>query len=413
MVEPTAHLLEFSNRCWLEQLTESVVPQLFDAIVIGVGGFGSSALFHLAERGLNVLGLEQYGVAHDRGSSHGETRIIRQAYFEHVNYVPLLQRAYQLWDRVSEHVGKTLLHRCGLMLAGPASSEVLAGTRRAAEQYHLNVDELNRADAAARFRCYHFPEDFQVLFERNAGFLDVEDCVAAHIRMATGLGAVLRTQERVIRYSVEGDSVRVETDRDTYLANRLIITAGPWASQLLGKLGVPLQVVRKPLFWFPAAEPHFQRAMGNSTFFFDLPEGQFYGFPALGSDVIKVAEHTGGEPVADPATVDRDLHPSDLERMVPFLSQYIPQAAVRPRRYSVCMYTLSPDHHFLIDKHPEHPQIVFGAGFSGHGFKFTSVLGEVLAELAIDGTSRQPVEFLNLSRFEITDTVREPASPVE
>jgi len=378
---------------------DSFVTQQFDVIVIGVGGFGSSALYHLAKRGQKVLGLDQFGVAHDLGSSHGETRIIRQAYFEHVDYVPLLQRAYELWDQVSEHVGKTLFHRCGLVLAGPSNSAVLAGTREAAALYQLKVDEVSRADAVQRFSSYHFPEDFNILFERNAGFLDVEDCVSGHIRMATGMGAVLRTQERVLKYSIEGDSVRVETDRETYLANRLVITAGPWASRILGELGVPLQVIRKPVFWFPAAAPHFQRAMGNSTFFFDLPEGQFYGFPALGSDLIKVAEHTGGTAVEDPSALDREIHAADLENMVPFLAAHIPHATPRPRRHSVCMYTMSPDHHFLIDRHPEHPQVVFGAGFSGHGFKFTTVIGEVLAELALDGVSQQPIGFLGLARF--------------
>jgi sarcosine oxidase len=376
------------------------MTQRFDAIVIGVGGFGSSALYHLAERGQLVLGLEQFGVAHNRGSSHGETRIIRQAYFEHVNYVPLLQRAYELWDRMSDYIGKTLFHRCGLMLAGPSDSEVLAGTLRAAQQYHLNVEEVANEHAAQRFPCYRFPDGFRVLFERNAGFLDVEDCVAGHIRMATALGAVLRTQERVVKYSIEGDSVRVETDRDTYLAGRLVVTSGPWASQILGELGVPLKVLRKPVFWFPAAEPHFQRAIGNPTFFFDLPDGQFYGFPALGSDLIKVAEHTGGDLVEDPTQLNREFHPQDLERLVPFLANYIPQAVPRPRRHSVCMYTVSPDHHFIIDQHPEQPQVVFGAGFSGHGFKFTSVIGEALAELAVEGVSEQPIDFLKLSRFQ-------------
>lgn len=374
--------------------------QRFDAIVIGVGGFGSSALYHLAERGQHVLGLEQFGVAHNRGSSHGETRIIRQAYFEHVNYVPLLQRAYELWDKMSDYIGKTLFHRCGLMLAGPGDSEVLAGTLRAAQQYHLNVEEVAPEHAAQRFPCYRFPDNFRVLFERNAGFLDVEDCVAGHIRMATALGAVLRTQERVVKYSIEGDSVRVETDRETYLAGKLVVTSGPWTSQILGELGVPLKVLRKPVFWFPAAEPHFQRAIGNPTFFFDVPDGQFYGFPALGSDLIKVAEHTGGDPLEDPTQVDREFHPQDLERLAPFLANYIPQAVPRPRRHSVCMYTVSPDQHFIVDRHPEHPQVVFGAGFSGHGFKFTSVIGEALAELAAEGVSRHPIEFLKLARFQ-------------
>jgi sarcosine oxidase len=375
--------------------------QTFDAIVIGVGGFGSSALYHLADRGQRVLGLEQFGVAHALGSSHGETRIIRQAYFEHVNYVPLLQRAYALWDQMSDFIGKTLFHRCGLMITGPADSEVVAGTLRAAQQYHLPVEEVALENAAQRFPCYRFLENSRVLFERNAGFLDVEDCVAGHIRMATARSAVLRTQERVLNYTIEGDSVRVETDREIYSAGQLIVTAGPWASRILGDLGVPLRVLRKPQFWFPAAEPHFQRAIGNPAFFFDTSAGQFYGFPALGSDLIKVAEHTGGDLVEDPTQVDREFHPQDLERLVPFLTAHLPQAVPRPRRHSVCMYTVSPDQHFIIDRHPQQPQVTFGAGFSGHGFKFTTVIGEALAELALEGKSRQPIEFLNLSRFSL------------
>lgn len=383
------------------------MSQTYDSIVLGVGGFGSGALYHLARRGTRVLGIERFGVAHDRGSSHGQTRIIRKAYFEHPDYVPLLHRAYELWHEFEQESGRTLLHAVGLFIAGDLGCESVSGTLLAARLHNLPLDQLEAREARLRFPGYRFHDDFVVVFEPEAGYLEVENCVAAHIEAAVRHGAELRTNEVVLEWQSDGRQVRVKTDRGEYSAANLVITAGPWASQVFGALSASggrsqwsdkLRVIRKPVFWF-AAESVYDVAQGNSTFFFETPAGQFYGFPRIDGQTIKLAEHTGGETVADPLTVDRDLHPADLTRVDDFAREFLPKIDPRPVRHSVCMYTKTPDSHFCIDRHPEWDNVVIGAGFSGHGFKFTTVLGEALSDLALTGKTALPVAFLSLSRF--------------
>lgn len=394
-------------------LRHSLFPQMvFDCIVLGVGGFGSGALYHLARRGVRALGIERFGVAHDRGSSHGQTRIIRKAYFEHPDYVPLLHRAYQLWHELERASGRQLLHQVGLFIAGTSNCESVSGTLLAARVHELPVDRLSPAQARLRFPGFHFGDHFEVVFEPHAGYLEVENCVAAHIESAVRLGAVLHTGETVLAWVSDGRAVRVTTDRAEYSAASLVITAGPWAAQVLdssatrpsaGAAGAStwndwLRVVRKPVFWFPA-DSAYDVSSGNSTFFFETAVGQFYGFPRLDGHTIKVAEHTQGDAVADPLTVDRGEHPADLARVREFLREHLPGIRPEPVRHSVCMYTRAPDGHFCVDRHPEHPNVVLGAGFSGHGFKFTTVLGEALADLALEGRTNLPIDFLSPARL--------------
>ncbi|HTI49943.1 MAG TPA: N-methyl-L-tryptophan oxidase [Planctomycetaceae bacterium] len=388
------------------------MTSIYDAIVLGVGGFGSSALYHLARRGARVLGIEQFEVAHDRGSSHGQTRIIRQAYFEHPDYVPLLLHAYDLWRELERETGRALLNQVGLFISGLPECESVSGTIFAARTHGLPLLELSAKEAHRRFPGFHFPDEFAIVFEERAGFLAVEACVAAHVDAALRHGAELHTGEAVVSIAAEGDAVRVGTNRQNYLAQRLIITAGPWAQQVLqaGDLGLRtdsvlgprgdwLAVVRKPIFWFPAGR-QFDVDQRCSTFFFETSAGQFYGFPRIDGQSIKVAEHTQGDAVADPLTVDREMHAADLARIANFLWQHLPDVATQPVRHSVCMYTRTPDCHFIIDRHPEFAAVVLGMGFSGHGFKFTTVLGQALAELALDGATSLPVEFLSLARLQ-------------
>jgi len=374
------------------------MTQTYDTIVLGLGGFGSSALYHLARRGQRVLGLEQYGVAHDRGSSHGETRIIRMAYFEHPDYVPLLARAFELWRELESESGATLFHQVGLFLAGRRDGEAVGGTLQAARLHRLPVDELSPTEARQRFPGYHFPDEFQVAFEAQAGYLEVENCVRTYLEHAVRHGAEMRTEEPVVSWAASPSGVRVETAQGTYTARSLVITAGSWTARLLHDLGLPLQVVRKALFWFPAPA-QFDVSSGNSTFFFDVPEGQFYGFPRLDGRTLKVAEHTGGDDVADPAAVERGLRPGEHARVAEFLRQYMPTVNPEPDRHSVCLYTKTSDSHFIVDTHPQYPHVAFGAGFSGHGFKFTSSIGAALADLAMQGRTDLPIGFLSLNRF--------------
>ncbi len=388
----------------------------FDVIVLGIGGFGSGTLYHLARRGARVLGIEQFGVAHDRGSSHGETRIIRKAYFEHPDYVPLLHRAYELWSDLEQETNRQLMHRVGLFIAGSPDCESVAGTLHAARLHNLPLESLDPAAARKRFPGYRFHEDFKIVFEPDAGYLEVENCVAAHVAAAISHGAQLRTNETVIGWQSDGKRITVRTATEEFSAASLVITAGPWAGEILGKClstseGSLLRVVRKPLFWFAAGDT-FDVSRGNSTFFFETPDrfdtpggeenpgGQFYGFPRIDGRTIKLAEHTGGETVADPLTVDRTPHAADLARVSAFLREFMPSIEPVPVRHSVCMYTKTPDSHFCIDRHPDWENVVFGAGFSGHGFKFTTVLGEALADLALAGRTDLPIGFLSVKRFQ-------------
>lgn len=378
----------------------------YDAIVLGAGGFGSAAMYHLARRGVRVLGIERFGVAHDRGSSHGQSRIIRKAYFEHPDYVPLLERAYALWRELERETGRRLFHQVGLFIAGAADCESVAGTLLAAQKHHLPVEKLSPAEARMRFPGYRFPEEFTVVCEEQAGYLEVEACVTAHVEASIRHGAELHTDETVLSFADGGGGVRVRTDRGAYSAGRLIVTAGAWAEQVLSAFPSPpayrwaelLKVARKPLFWFPAG-PQYDVAQGNSTFFFETPVGQFYGFPRIDGRTIKVAEHTQGDTVADPLSVDRSQHPGDLARVADFLAEFIPDVTPRPVQHSVCLYTRTPDCHFIVDRHPDSSNVILGMGFSGHGFKFTTVLGEALAELALDGAAHLPIGFLQLARL--------------
>ena len=374
------------------------MPDL-DCIILGTGGVGSAALYHLSRRGARALGIDRFAPGHDRGSSHGETRIIRLAYFEHADYVPLLRRAYELWGELEERRGQKLYHETGLLEVGPSEGTVVPGVLASARRHSLEVELLDPREAERRFPGFRIPEGMAAVFERRAGYLRVEDCVRAHAEEAVRLGARLVTGETVLRWRVDGAGVAVETDRGTHRAARLIVTAGAWAGGLLADLGVRLEVRRKTLLWYRTASAQHREESGGPGFFYETPTGLFYGFPEIGDGEIKVAEHSGGESVADPLTVDRSLRPSDRLPVEEFLRRYLPGVRADDCvRHAICLYTMSRDEHFVVDRHPDHPQVSFAAGLSGHGFKFTSVLGEVLAGLALDGRTGLPIGFLSCDR---------------
>jgi len=378
------------------------MSERYDLIVVGVGGFGSAALYHAARRGLSVLGLEQFSIAHDRGSSHGETRIIRQAYFEHPDYVPLLLSAYDLWRQLEAEQGRTLMHLCGLLLAGPPEGETIAGAKLAARVHGIPLHDVAPPETHSRFPGFRFAENSAIVYEAKAGYLEVENCVRAHVEGALGRGAKLITDTAVQDWHSTGTTVRIRTSSAEYEAAAVVVTAGPWASRLLRDLAIPLEVVRKPLFWFPTRSPAYDTETGAPAFYFETPFGHFYGFPSVDKRTVKAAEHSGGQPVAEPHNVVRSILPGDLELLSRFLKECLPQVETRPARHSVCLYTLTPDRHFVVDRHPEHAHVALGAGFSGHGFKFTSVIGEALVDLAVDGFTRHPVGFLSAGREALT-----------
>ena len=372
---------------------------VYDVIVIGCGGVGSAALYHLAARGARVLGIDQFPPGHDRGSSHGETRVIRQAYFEHPDYVPLLNRAYELWSELELRQSRRLYHECGVLEIGPPDGEVVPGVLHSARAHDLVVEELTALDVQRRFPGFQVPDGFAAVFEQHGGFLRVEDCVLAHIQQARRQGAKLRVSETVIGWQATGNGVVVETPGRRYQARSLVVTAGAWAAGLLADLDVELKVLRKHLHWYGNADRRYQEEGGCPVFFYELPEGLFYGFPQIDDLGVKVAEHSGGEVMTDPSRLDRAMDPEEARRSERFVGTHLP-GVVGPRtRHQTCMYTLSTDGHFLVDRHPRWPNVCFAAGLSGHGFKFASVLGELLADLALQQAPRVPYEFLRIGRL--------------
>jgi len=372
----------------------------YDAIVLGAGGVGSAAMYQLARRGLRVLGIDRFAPPHDRGSSHGQTRIIRQAYFEHPDYVPLLLESYRLWAELEQHTGRQLLIKTGLLEVGPADGIVVPGVLAATRRHGLAVESLSPTAAQERWPALYVPDDMVAVFEPQAGALRVEQCVRAHLVAAQEAGADLRVGVDILGWSFEGDSVNVETTAGRFSAARLIVTAGAWAGRLLADLDLKLEVRRKAMLWYPESDSMTRADAGFPCFLYELPNGVFYGMPSIDGAGVKVAEHSGGESVDDPLHVDRSLRERDLKPVEAFLRTHLPTVLPACRDHAICLYTMSPDEHFVVDRHPAHPQVVFAAGLSGHGFKFAPVLGAALADLAINGRTDRPVDFLSLSRFE-------------
>lgn len=375
------------------------MPTPYDVIVLGLGGFGSAACAHLAQRNVRVLGIDQFPLGHQRGSSHGESRIIRQAYFEHPDYVPLLRRAYELWSELEQASGTNLYRQTGLLLAGSPTGETINGAIAAARQHAIPIEPLTASEAESRFPGMRFHQNHAVLFEPRAGFLRVEACINAHLEAARASGATLWPETPVHRIEIEANGVRIHTAQAVLTAPRLVVAAGAWTGPLLADLAIPLVPSRKFVGWFDVTPGAYHVDRGYPCFYAETHEGSFYGFPSLDGQVIKVAEHSGVDPVADPSLVDRACRPEDLPRLTTFLQQMLPHATSRLSRHSVCLYTMSPDSHFLIDHLPQAPHVTVACGFSGHGFKFTSVIGEVLADLSLRGKSSLPVGFLSLKRF--------------
>jgi sarcosine oxidase len=371
----------------------------YDVIVIGVGGMGSATLFELARRGGRVLGLEQFSLGHDKGSSHGHTRIIRKAYYEHPDYVPLVQRAYERWYDLEQRLGRHLLTECGCLSIGPPDSELIQGVRLSAKQHRLPIEDLSPAEMRQRYPMFRFDDRYAGVLERSAGFLYVDDCVRAHIDAARGAGATILDNEPVRDWQAASTGVVVQTDRGRYTAASLVLTAGPWVARLLADWGARLSVMRQVMLWFGPREAATFRRDVFPIYIADTAHGYFYGLPMLDANGVKIAQHYGAPELTGPEQVDRRLSSSDETNVRRFLSEHLPDADGPCNRRAVCIYTLTPDRHFILDVHPEHPNVAIAAGFSGHGFKFAAVVGEIMADLVDAGHTRHPIGMFRLTRF--------------
>jgi sarcosine oxidase len=375
---------------------------VYDAIVVGLGGMGSAAAYHLARRGKKVLGLERHAPVHDRGSSHGESRIIRQAYFEGAEYVPLLFRAYELWEDLERETGQDLMTLCGGLFIGPEGGELVSGSVASADEHGLPYEVLGPSELKRRFPVFEPGPETVALFEKRAGFVRPEKTVRAHLDLAGSLGVDLRFGERVLSWEATDSGARVRTEGGVYEAGRLVVAAGAWAGELLSDLELPLEVTRQILFWFrPRGGVEAFAPVRLPTWIYEPDDGNmFYSFPAVdGADTVKAAFFRADGTPADPNTMNREVHDEEVEFIRGYLGRHVPAMDGELVAARTCMYTNTPDQHFVVSAHPDHPQVAVAAGFSGHGYKFCSVIGEILADLAIDGGTGHPVDLFAPSRL--------------
>ena len=372
----------------------------YDVAVVGLGGTGSAILAHCAARGASVIGLEQFGPAHDLGSSHGKTRMIRKAYFEDPAYVPLVLRAYELWRELERAAGDEILRITGLLSVGEETSEIIRGTRRAASRHDLPVESLSQREVKARYPTLELWKDEVALFEMDGGVLNPERAVRAHLKLAESNGAEMRfgVAMESWRASDKGFELRL-FDGAQIRASKLVLALGPWVQETLESLGVRVRVQRNIQAWFSPGT-HAYDAPGFPAFLINrrgLP-APLYGFPDFG-DGVKAAFHGCGD-LTDAQQIDRHVDwPRDVELIAKALEQWMPGATKTFREAKPCMYTLTPDENFVIDHHPDHADLILCGGFSGHGFKFAPIVGEIGADLVLDGGSRHGIEFLSLRRF--------------
>jgi len=371
----------------------------YHVIVVGVGGMGSATAYHLARRGKRVLGLEQFDIPHDMGSSHGHTRIIRLAYYEHPSYVMLVRRAYELWRDIQSEAGEQLLHVIGSIDAGPADSWVFKGSLQSCLEHDLPHEVLTGTELNQRFPGYHLPHDTMAVFQSDGGFLLPERCIVSYVEAAQAHGAEIHGREKVLDWEAIGDGVRVTTQRAVYEADRLVITAGAWTYKIVAQVGGLAVPERQVLAWFQPFRPELFTPERFPVFNVLVPEGRYYGFPVYGIPGFKVGLYHHLEETADPDEMDRECHPHDEQVLRAFTERYFPDAAGPALTLKACMFTNTRDKHFIIDLHPDYEQVSFAAGFSGHGFKFASVIGEIMADLAERGVARHSIELFRLDRF--------------
>ena len=370
----------------------------YDAVVLGVGGMGSAALYELARRGRRVLGIERFGLPHDRGSSHGVTRIIRLAYFEHPSYVPLLRRAYQRWRALEEAAGEQLLHITGSLDVGREEGRVFPGSLRSCLEHGLPHEVLGPGALADRFPALRVPGGWRGLYQPQGGFVLPERAIVHHVRAAREHGAEVRTREAVREWEDRGDAVRLRTDRGAYEARTLVVTSGAWAASLPALRGL-LTPERQVMGWFRPADPAPFSAGALPVVLGEFEEGVYYGSPVFGVPGFKIGRfhHLGEATTAD--ELDRECREEDESVLRAALVRYFPGADGPALSLRACLFTNTPDEHFIIDRLPASPNVVVAAGFSGHGFKFCSVVGEILADLVASGETEHKISRFRLDRF--------------
>jgi sarcosine oxidase len=371
----------------------------YDAVIVGAGSMGSAVSYHLARRGRTVLVLDQFDVPSGLGASTGVNRIIRLAYAEHPDYVPLLRRAYELWRDLEKTADERLLIITGGIDAGRESGEIVRGSLRSCQSHNLEHEVLSATDLHRRFPGYKLPNDAIAVYQPDGGFLMSERCVAAHLNAALAYGAEVHGRERVRGWEVSNGTVRVATDLNRYEARSLVVTAGPWTARTVPTLAPVVVAERQVLLWSQPLTPVLFQVDRFPVFNMEASEGRFYGFPVYSVPGFKIGKYHHNHEQVDADLVDRECHPKDEEILREAIRRYFPAADGPTLAMKVCLFANTPDEHFIIDFETDTPEVVVAAGFSGHGFKFCSVVGEIVADLVLNRSSRFDLQLFRRNRF--------------
>jgi sarcosine oxidase len=376
------------------------MAKIIDVIVLGLGANGSSALYHLSKTPQAVIGIDQFNPPHNRGSSHGQSRIIRQAYHENPLYVPFIKEAYKWWHQIEEASGKKLLLETGGIMLGDESSGVIQGSKLSAETHDIAYEYLDHSALRRRFPAFRPPGNTVGVLEKHAGILFPEACIRTYLEQAQQQGAEVRRNETVLSIDAKPGQIKVKTDKAIYMAGKLVVTAGAWLGELFPELNMPLTVERQILYWFKNNNPGKQRSLMPDelpVYIWEYGPGQmFYGFPDLG-DGLKIAHHHAGMNIR-PNQLHQDVNVKEIADMKRMVDTYFDMDATY-NFSETCMYTNTPDGNFVIDVHPEHPHILIASPCSGHGFKFSSLTGKLLCDLATETALELDISPFRLDRF--------------
>jgi sarcosine oxidase len=372
----------------------------YEVAVIGLGAMGSAALFHLARRGVKAIGIEQFTPGHERGSSHGESRAIRLSYFEHPSYVPLVKSAFEKWRELERLTGETVLTTTGIVEAGRPGSRLVAGSLEACRLHGLEHELLDPAEVARRFPAIRLPAGYSAMFQPQGGFVRADLANALHLRLAKEAGAALLTDTRVTAIEPRGEGVWLVTGQGPIEAGRVVVTAGPWIAELVPELKPHLYLNRMVLCWYAPVEPALFGLGALPVFAIDGEDDLLYGFPDFAGLGLKCASHYGSGRLASADAARQDAGPADEARTRRLLEKYLPAGAGRLNAMKTCIYTMTPDEDFVIDLSPAGPRVVVASPCSGHGFKFAGVIGEILADLATERTTRHDIGRFRISRFQ-------------
>jgi sarcosine oxidase len=387
---------------------ERTASTKFDIIVIGVGSMGSAACYHASKAGAKVLGIEQFDLGHQLGSHGGQSRIIREAYFEHPNYVPLLRRSYENWRQLEKEAQTDLMQLNGLLYMGKPGGTLIEGVNLSAGLYDIPVENIKDTPKSDLYKAFKLPADYEVLYEPGAGFVRPEKAILCHTGLAIEAGAEIRTDEKVLNWHEKKGKVFIETDKAAYSCQKLIITAGPWASDMLPNFSKHLQVSRQLITWVKPKDPALFKPELFPCWTLEVAEmnGIFYGFPLIDSgetglsEGLKIGYHWSERYIQDVSAIDRSALPEEIDEVTEFMKRFMPDVNDELYETHVCMYTNTPDSDFIIDYLPNNKHVVFATGFSGHGYKFAALIGEILSDLVLTGKTTESIDFLSLSRLD-------------